>query len=644
MAFKEGTPFSENQVVKLNGKPYFVVTPNQAGHAAAGRRWQVQRVPAQDSPPKDIAIPLNTYHEGSGFSYAGLAGVFDYCDGWCAQTPGRLTTWAQLATGASTTLAATAPKPWLIGASAGYFYMAFGRYVSKYLINLAGGTWAKVGADHDLGATNVIAGRPAAWGGKIYFPVQSSAGVTQVFAELTPGGAGADAWAAGPVGAEASVFTTWKALLVRANANNVYTCAISPLTAGNWSASSAVDNSQFPIIDLKVYDHYVMVRNTRGYWSFDENLNTIDELPDLESNVSTVTGMGMCYSNGYEIVPHVSGLVRWRPQAWQNVGPEQEHGLEGDISQGWGPTAEVTPYGQWFFTAQNDSYHGTGAILSYGPGRGSRGPLIPHCHHQCTGTFGALTILSDATDAQSVLIAAQVSTDGLTATPWAYALPRAGMTATDDPSVGKAVQLKTFYTSRHTDPSRDEQKTYRTYECWVDASPTGATTPGLQVWAAVNNGAFFQLLDATGAAMTVTSTGPQRFFFPKTSASVGNFVQLKYVVPAMPAGGVLASYGVRDGVIRASVRPLTKDAISTAFTLDSVRLSGGELDPRTVQQMEADLKALSGPNPAPVPYVGPNGETGYVTVTALKFDEVMFKEGSVPIKVATLLLEVQDYS
>ena len=644
MAMKEGTPFAEAQIVRLDGKPYFLPSSQKAGQIAGGRRWEVQRVTAQDSPPKEIAIPLQTYHEGSGFTYSGLPGTYDYADGWCAMSPGRLTTWRRLATGGSVVVAAATTKPWIIAATGGYFYMAFGRYVAKYLVNLASGTWAKVGTDFDLGASNVIAGRPTAWGGNLYFPVQSSAGVLQVWQQLTPGGAGADTWTAGPAGVEASCFTTWKTFLVRANGNTVATCAVTPTTLGNWAATSAVDNTAYPIIDIKSYDHYLMVRNTRGYWSFDENLVSIDELPDLESVVSTTIGMGMCYSNGYQIVPHLAGLVRWRPMAWQSIGPEQEHALEGDVSQGWGPTQEVTPYGQYFFTAQNDTNAGTGAILSYGPSRGARGPLVAHCHHQCTGTFEALCVLTDALDTQSLLAAAQVSTDGLTATPWIYELPRAGMTPSDDPAVGRGVQLKTFYTSRLTEPNRDEQKTYRTFECWIDTDTPGATTPGFQVWASVNNGSFFQLLDATGAAMTVTSTGPARFFFPQTSAAVGNFVQLKYVIPAIPGGGVVAGYGIRDGVLRAAVRPLTKDAISTAFTLESLRLPTGDIDQRTAQQMEADLKALCGPNAAPVAYTGPNGETGFVCVTALKIDEVLFKEGSVPVKVATMLLEVQSYS
>lgn len=650
MALKEGTPFVEDQVVRLDGKPYFLPSSNKAGQIGGGRRWEVQVVTDQDSPPKELAIPLQTFHEGSGFTYSGLPNVYDYADGWCAMSPGRLTTWPKLAMGDTITVTASgAPKPWIISAPGGYFYMAFGRYVTKYLVGSRApeSAWARVGTDFDLGASNVIAGRPAAWGGNIYFPVVNSSGVLQVWQQLTPGGSGADTWTAGPAGAEASCFTTWKTFLARANGNVVSTCAVTPTTLGNWSATSAVDNSAFPIIDIATYDHYLMVRNSRGFWSFDENLNTINELPDLQSSVSTTIGAGMAYSNGYQIVPHVAGLVRWRPMAWQNIGPEQEHALEGAPTHGWGPASEVAAYGQYFFTAQNDFNATKSSILSYGPGHGQRGPLIPHCHHTTSdqSTFEALCVLTDPTNTYSFLAAANVSFGRLTARPWIYELPRAGMTPSDDPAVGQDAESVTFFTSRHTEPSRDEQKTYRVFECWVDTDNPASNTPGLQVWASVNNNpTWTQLLDATGVAKTVQSVGFQRFFFPKTNVAVGNFVQLKFVVPAKPSGGQLAAYGIRDGVIRCAVRPLTRDAISTAFTLESLRLPGGEVDPRTAQQMEADLRALAGPNASPVAYVGPNGETGYVTVTALKLDEVTFKEASYPVKVATLLMEVQEYA
>ena len=57
----------------------------------------------------------------------------------------------------------------------------------------------------------------------------------------------------------------------------------------------------------------------------------------------------MEYSNGYLLIPHKAGWIRWRPGAWEFVGPEQEGAFEGGISAvfGFGPTEQIafTPVG-----------------------------------------------------------------------------------------------------------------------------------------------------------------------------------------------------------------------------------------------------------------------------------------------------------
>ncbi len=642
VALKDGTTREEAQVVAFDGKRYKVLSNNEA-RTVSGRRWAVTRRPTQAAEPKEFPIEVNTFHEGSGFSFDGLPGVYDFANGWDGRSPGKLATWPRFATGTATVLATAPGKPWLFDDGLGYVYMLWGRYISKYLVNLASATWTKAVADVDLGAANVVAGRPASYKGKWYIPVKNlSTGVAQVFQQLTPGGAGVDAYAAGPAGAEALGFQTWRTLLARYNGISVYTVSANPLLLGDWGAATDVDNSSFPITDLAVWDKYLMVRNARGLWSFDENLKTINEIPDLQSILNSSIGPGMAYSNGYLLVPHIAALVRWHAGSWLGIGPEQEHALEGDLSEGWGPVSDVVPYGEHFYAAHNDSSHGTGAILSYSHGRGSRGPLVPHCHHQATGTFEGLAVVQDTARTQSLLVAAQVSADRLTATPYAYELERAGMFAADDPSVAKAAESVTFYTSRLAKPSRSVQKTYRTFEFWLDASPQ-TNTPGLQVWASVDNGAFFQLADAAGAAATSLTTGFKRLFFPATAAAVGHWVQLRFTVPAKGAG-VVAQYTIREGMVYAEARPQTTEVVSTWLKMDRQRFEDGTEDPRTVQQQLADLKALFGPNSAPVSYNGPNGETGFVAMQSVALHEAVFKEGSPPVRVAQVSFEVTSYT
>jgi len=652
---RSGTPPSNLQVVSFNGMR-FAIAKADAARAAGGRAWRSSRVPAQAAQFKLVPVSLDTFHEGSGFTFDGLPGAYDYCDGWDASSPGKLTTWPRHTTGTATAVASIPPRGW-VRFHGGYLWMMRGKLISKYLPSGAAGAWAKVNADFDvttLVANAVVSGRPDAFKGKLYVALQhNSTGAVQRFIELTTvaSGASADTWTLGPAAKTAKAFCTWSQrpegkvpALVRATGNTVATVAANPMTSGDWGADYEVDDSGHAITDVWIWDKYLMVANDRGLRSFDENLRTINELPDLMSETDATNGQGMTYANAQLWFPHKSALITWMPQAWDNVGPEQEHALEGDLSQGWGRTRALVSRGPRVYSVANESVSVTGAIISYVPRRAhKRGPYVPYCHHQCAGSFEDLCVVTDASDSVSMLVALQVSVDGLTATPWAYKLPRSGMNPADDPAVTKLADAKTFFTSRITAPARSIQKTYHEFSCWLDAG-AAATPVGFQVWASVNGAAFYQLLDAAGAAANVSTTGFKRFFFPKTAAAVGNYIQLKYLVETAGAKNA-NSYTVREGMLYAAARPISTETISCTLVLgESMKLPDGTVVKATIQEQVETLQGLYGPNASPVKYSGPNGESGYAEFEQLDLLETMDQEGGVPWRAANLQFTVTRYS
>lgn len=656
---RAGTPYLERQVVRINGQPYFLVAPGQEKNGMAKRQWVTQRIPDQGAQLQPIHIMLDSFHQGSGFTYHGMDAVYDYANGWDASSPGRLSTYARLATCAPLTFGTAPPanhNAQIIDLGGGYFAVMAGQELAIYQVNMAGGTWSAVTATT---FTNYVAGRVSKFNGDWYIPMMTSTGAPAAFQQWAPAPPAIGTFTAGPAAPQPMCFTTWTPssqfgpVLVGAQGNAVYTCAATPTTGANWSAGTQVDVPDYPITDLATYDTYVVCRNTRGLWTFNENLQTINEIPDLQSFVSYVSSQGMSYAQGYLVVPHVAGLVRWRPGAWMNVGPEQEHALEGAVSQGWGPVNATIANGQWLYALHNDPQHGTGAIVGYGPGRGSpfqygsnmhaiRGPVITHCYQQCTGTYNGIGIVQDATGTYSLLVTCQVSANRLTWTPNVFQIPRAGMAPGDDPLVSNLRDTADFYTSRYFDPSRQIQKTYESVDFWLDV--TAANGPGVQLWASINNGSFFQLLDSNGNPATASTTGFYRFFFPTTAQAVGNFVQLDIKVPALGGGQTDQGYTFREGAINAGQYPITTDSIQATFELNNLRLPDGSTDPRTIQQMETDLLALCGPQAAAVAYSGPNGEQGFVQLVKVQMAEAEFQEGSVPVRVAQVEMVARVYS
>lgn len=230
-------------------------------------------------------------------------------------------------------------------------------------------------------------------------------------------------------------------------------------------------------------------------------------------------------------------------------------------------------------------------------------------------------------DVPSLLSVLHVAADRTTATPKVYTLPRAGLTIANDPNVDRAIANARISSSRFYQPSRNVQKTWRNVEFWLDATPE-ANTPGVQLWASIDEGTAFQLLDAAGNAATFRTTGFHQAYFPMTAAAVGRYVQIQAYVPATAGSEVPVAVSFRDMVLHGTADPLMTEEVSNVVLV----LGGGEFEDRTsmrrsVAQQIADLSALAAPTTAPVPYrspVTPN-ETGYLKVTHVRFREVIFK-------------------
>lgn len=232
-----------------------------------------------------------------------------------------------------------------------------------------------------------------------------------------------------------------------------------------------------------------------------------------------------------------------------------------------------------------------------------------------------------ASDPASYLVALQVGEDKQTATLAVYKLPRSGFTVGQDSSIDRATSDAEFYTSRMFSPSRNVSKTYRAVELWADISPT-TNVPGLQVWASVGGGTFFQLLDkdksdgTSGDALTVKTSGMHRFYFPKTSDAVGDDVQLKYVIPALGTGEVPVDVAIRDVSIRASLRPVRTEIVTTRIVLGAGEFQDKGSMRYTVDKQVALLEDLLKPGKVTAFRDPVSGEEGYMELVAMTRTDV----------------------
>lgn len=223
----------------------------------------------------------------------------------------------------------------------------------------------------------------------------------------------------------------------------------------------------------------------------------------------------------------------------------------------------------------------------------------------------------------SIVVVGQLSADRTTVTPTAYQLPRAGLDVANDPLIAKAIQSAEFRTPRFDAPGRDFVKLYRSVEVWLDMEPQ-SNTPGVEVWAQIDDGDAIQLLDSDGAAATLLTTGGHEVFFPASSVANGRYAQVRFIVPAVAGSEVPVAVSVRDVTIAYSYR-VAKSRVWTA-TLHLGDVSGRDdffVEMRSIEDQRATMDALSGEVAAPTKFKIA-GVTGYCTIINTRVQEVWY--------------------
>ena len=223
-------------------------------------------------------------------------------------------------------------------------------------------------------------------------------------------------------------------------------------------------------------------------------------------------------------------------------------------------------------------------------------------------------------DPSTFLAVLRVASDKQTARPEIYRLPRAGLTVANDPNISKKRDTAVLRTSRYLRPARVIEKTYREIQLWLDATPQ-ANTPGMQVWARLNDGTAFQLLDEDEAAVTLRTTGRHRLFFPKEST--GNYCQVEFRIPEKTGSEIDVDASPRDAVLYGSYRLLSERNI-----LATIVLGNGEHTDSTAMRRAADTQkeALEALVNRVVAYKDPWGNDGYLQIYDLAIREMRFRE------------------
>jgi hypothetical protein len=501
------TPRSVERVLQLDGKRYFLANAGEASQVEGARRaWDVKRVPRQDGDPtQEFTVPLTSFHNGYGYTFAGESGVYEVANGWDLSAPGKAISYPRLTTAEAADSGANY-RGWLYwNAPSGYMYLLRGSYSYKYLPDDTSDEWPII-ERHYFGANIVVAGKPAEFQSKLYVPlvditdpdneVLSEWHELETFSTTTPetqtltesgsptggtwavtfnngtstqvsglafnisaadlqtqlrtipglegvtvsrtgtttnfvwtvlmtgapsvsgttspaqftasdsltGGAAetitpattiagvGDEWNPAASGVEARTFTTWQKptvgpVLVRANANKVSSCSTVPVIADNWGTEQEVGDTGADITALATLGRLLFVGKEDGVWSFDETGQAISEIPAIAAIRDPQNCIGMSEYNGYLLIPHKLGLIRWRPgSSWGIVGAEQEGVYEGERSSGWGSVSGLAPYGKYCYQTVNDLYNGLGIVGSLQAPGGPRGSLTPHMH-QSFGSF-----------------------------------------------------------------------------------------------------------------------------------------------------------------------------------------------------------------------------------------------------------------
>lgn len=240
-------------------------------------------------------------------------------------------------------------------------------------------------------------------------------------------------------------------------------------------------------------------------------------------------------------------------------------------------------------------------------------------------------------DPATYLAVLRVASDRQTARPEVYRLPRAGLTIGHDPNVVHARDAAVLRTSRFVRPARIIEKTYRVLDVWLNASPE-TNTPGLQLFAKVDEGAEVRFLGADGAPATLRTTGTHRVYLPFDTC--GHFAQLVLRVPEATLGQADMAVSVGEMVLRGTYRPLGARAITAMFVLGAGETEArGSMRTTSPAQRER-LEALAG---TVIPYQSPWGEDGYLQVVKVQVREYKFRTAEASTWVATVQMRTEPY-
>lgn len=256
---------------------------------------------------------------------------------------------------------------------------------------------------HQITLTGVGGSNAASSPPQLTSSVAGLTGGTPAIAHATTTPGTVDTWTQGPSSYEATAFVVWNRKLARANANNISLVEDDPMTGGDWGPDYPVGDSAQPITDLGRWENQLVVGKTNGLWTFDESTDAQPAIPDLIAIEDDANCLGMEAAQGYMLVPHKTGLIRWRPGAWRYVGADIEGGLEGERSGGWGRVQGIAPAGIYTFVAIANPYSSQSYLVSLAAEGGRQTQdLTPHMHQEFDdAVLEHAVVLSQATEPAS---------------------------------------------------------------------------------------------------------------------------------------------------------------------------------------------------------------------------------------------------
>lgn len=349
--------------------------------------------------------------------------------------------------------------------------------------------------------------------------------------------------------------------------------------------------------------------------------------------VTNATGSGTL-TNGYTYVSVVDDEVRLL-KASSVAGSDYARADEWPADYGWVTYGGKTDlWGTSWTPAEVNSGFGVSiAALVGSGGKAFIDAARVTVHYRVAGI----------TDPQTYLAALVVDPDRETYRTVLRQLPRSGYGVLTDPAIDRRISDASFFSSRIDDPGRHIEKLWFQYEQDFQLDPVGNNTPGIQVWARVDEGTAFQLNDASGEAKTVYSSGRHRFFFPASDVARGKYVQLEWRVPELTGSQEPVAVDMGLGVLRAFHRPEMTQAAPLTLILHRYSKAEAYENRSTPIAAMARLEALAGPGKPPVRMRDGLGYWRWVVFTRCSFRELTFRGDDTPSLVAFMEYEVLEY-